>query len=607
MNRRGFLRSASATALGVSALSFLDRFALAQSESLYGGTFIMALASDPTTMTPNLTTGWTAQQCGWPVYSSLINLDPNFNPKPNLAESWTVSEDYKTFVFRLRRNVRWHDGKPFTAADVVFTFEEVNKKLSPFAATYRSFGLAANAVDDYTVEIKFDKSFPSFLTYIDLPYYGGAILPRHLWEGTDISKNPYNFRPVGTGPFVFKEYVSGNYVMYERNNNYYKTGLPYLDKFILKIIPDAEGRILALERGEVDAVIGVDLLPKDYDRLRKNPNLTLNFGYDRAIGGIRHVFFNLRAGRITSNKAVREALTMAVDKTSINRLITLGEGTIINGPVAPDVPFFTADVPVLPYNPQRAESLLDEAGFPRGPDGTRFTLNLVTSTIPSEGRKIGELLTEMFGRIGVRLNVEFLEIPAWRTKRDAGEWDLMPFQALTGPDPSLTLVEQYSKTAFRPVGFNISAYASDEVEELFAKSQVETNPAQKKELVGQLQRKIVEDRVAIWLYHLPQPNAVSRKFREFNNGPWGHQNIEGVWWVEGRPAQRETVLTTITAPTTIVSPTVETRVVTQVIERTATVERPAPLDNTILLVAGGVTVAAGALAYFVYSRRKKTS
>ncbi|MEM3093678.1 MAG: hypothetical protein QXK46_02825, partial [Candidatus Caldarchaeum sp.] len=232
---------------------------------------------------------------------------------------------------------------------------------------------------------------------------------------------------------------------------------------------------------------------------------------------------------------------------------------------------------------------------------------LVTSTIPSEGRKIGELLTEMFGRIGVRLNVEFLEIPAWRTKRDAGEWDLMPFQALTGPDPSLTLVEQYSKTAFRPVGFNISAYASDEVEELFAKSQVETNPAQKKELVGQLQRKIVEDRVAIWLYHLPQPNAVSRKFREFNNGPWGHQNIEGVWWVEGRPAQRETVLTTITAPTTIVSPTVETRVVTQVIERTATVERPAPLDNTILLVAGGVTVAAGALAYFVYSRRKKTS
>ncbi|MCS7137842.1 MAG: ABC transporter substrate-binding protein [Candidatus Caldarchaeum sp.] len=610
MNRRGFLKSVSAAALSVSALSYLDRFALAQAESLYGGTFIMALASDPATMTPNLSTGWVPQQCGWPVYSSLINLDPALNPKPNLAESWTVSDDFKRFVFQLRRNVRWHDGKPFTAADVVFTFEEVNKKLSPFSATYRSFGLTATALDNYTVEIKFDKPFPSFLTYIDLPYYGGAILPKHLWEGTDISRNPYNFRPVGTGPFVFKEYVSGNYIMYERNNNYFKTGLPYLEKFILKIIPDYEGRILALERGEVDAIIGVDLLSKDYDRLRRNTNLTLSFGYDRAIGGIRHVFFNMRPGRPTANLKVREALTMAVDKQQINRLITLGEGTVINGPVAPDVPYFTSDVPVLPYDPQRAEALLEEAGFRKGPDGVRLTLSLVTSTIPSEGRKIGELLTEMYARIGVRLNVEFLEVPAWRTKRDAGDWDLMPFQALTGPDPAFTLVEQYSKTAFRPVGFNISAYANDQVEELFTRSQVETNPANKKDLVAQLQRKIVEDRVAIWLYHIPQPNAVSRKFRDFNNGPWGHQNLEGVWWIEGKPAGRETVLTTITAPvtitapTTIVSPTVQTRVVTQVVERTATVERPAPLDNTIILVAGGVTVAAAAMAYLVYRRRK---
>ena len=83
---------------------------------------------------------------------------------------------------------------------------------------------------------------------------------------------------------MFKEYVSGNYILYERNNNYFKPGLPYLDKVILKVIPDVEGRVLALERGEVDAIIGVDLLPKDYDRLRKNQNLTLSFGYDRAIG-----------------------------------------------------------------------------------------------------------------------------------------------------------------------------------------------------------------------------------------------------------------------------------------------------------------------------------
>jgi len=509
-------------------------WAVGEEQPRYGGTFIMALCMDPTTMTPNLSTGWVPQQCGWPVYSSLINLDVNFQPHPNLAERWEISDDKRVYTFYLRRDVKWHDGVPFTADDVVFTFNEVVLKYTPFGMVqYKKWGMNVTALDKYTVQFRFEKPFPSFMLFLDLPYYGGAILPKHLWEGTDIRENPHNFKPIGTGPFIFKEYVKGSHIVYERNPNYFKPGLPYLDKVILKIIPDAEGRVLALEKGEVDAIIGVDLPLKDFDRIRENPNLDLVFGYDRAIGGIRHVAFNLREGRITANHKVRQAITMAVNKTLIHQLVAMGEGQVIHGPVSPDVPFYNPNIPPVPYDPEKAEALLDEAGYSRGPDGTRFELEFICAPFPPEGKKVGELMKEMLAEVGIKLKITFLEIAAWRVKRDAGDWDMCMFLAMTGPDPSITLTEQLSCAAVRPVGYNIANYCNPVVEELFVKAQTEPNETKRIELIYQLQEVIASDMPFLWLYSTPQPNAVSKEFKGFNNGPWGHQNLEGVWWVKG--------------------------------------------------------------------------
>lgn len=505
------------------------------SQPLYGGTLIMALSQDPTTMTPNLSTGWPPQQCGWPVYSSLINLDKDFNPIPNLAERWKISNDKKEYIFYLRRGVKWHDGQPFTARDVVFTFEEVNKKYNPFGMVqYVEWGLTVTAIDDYTVKFSFKKPFPAFLIYLDLPYYGGAILPEHLWKGTDILKNPYNFKPIGTGPFMFKEYVKGDHITFVRNPNYFKKGLPYLDTIILKIIPDSDTRIMALKNGEVDVIIGADLALKDFEMLRKEPNINLIFGYDRAIGGIRHVAFNLREGRVTSNLKVRQAITMAVDKEKINKLIAMNEGKVLYGPVSLDVPLCNPNLPKVPYDPVKAEKLLDEAGYPRKADGTRFTIDFLCTTFPPEGKKVGEIIKEDLEKIGIKVNVNFLETGAYRTVRDKGNFDMCMFLAMTGPDPSFTLTEQLSIKSIRPVGFNIMNYHNPQVELLFKTAQTEMDENKRLNLIYLLQELIAKDMPMLWLYTTPQPNAISKNFEGFNNGPWGHQNLEYTYWVKGK-------------------------------------------------------------------------
>lgn len=519
--------------LGGLNFSFMNK-AKSISQPLYGGTFIMALTQDPTTMTPNLSTGWPAQQCGWPVYSSLINLDKNFNPIPNLAESWKISNDKKEYTFYLRRGVKWHDGEPFTAQDVVFTFEGVAKKYTPFGMVqYKEWGLNVTAIDDYTVKFSFQKPFPGLLTYLDLPYYGGAILPEHLWKGTDILKNPYDFKPVGTGPFIFKEYVKGDHITFLRNPNYFKKGLPYLDSIVLKIIPDSETRLLALKKGEIDVIIGVDLALKDYEMLRKDPSINLTFGYDRAIGGIRDIAFNLRKDRLTADLKVRQAITMAVDKEKINKLIAMNEGKVIYGPVSLDIPLCDPNIPKIPYDPVKAEKLLDEAGYPRKADGIRFTLDYLCTTFPPEGKKVGEIIREDLEKVGIKVNVNFLEGGAARSLRDKGEFDMYMFLAMTGPDPSFTLTEQLSIQSVRPVGFNVMYYYNPQVELLFKTAQTEMDENKRLKSVYLLQELIAKDMPMLWLYTTPQPNVVSKNFEGFNNGPWGHQNLEYTYWIKG--------------------------------------------------------------------------
>ena len=190
------------------------------------------------------------------MYSGLVSYDKSFAPEPDLALDWEILEDGARYRFRLRDDVVWHDGTPFTSADVAYTFQEV---LTTFhSRTKASVGGLLESVetpDDTTVEFRFSEPYAPLLQQLDATE--APILPAHLFEGTDPQENPVNQAPVGTGPFMFSSYSPDEELVLVRNPNYFEPGLPKLDEVVMRVIPDAGSQVIALEAGEVDWLWGV--------------------------------------------------------------------------------------------------------------------------------------------------------------------------------------------------------------------------------------------------------------------------------------------------------------------------------------------------------------
>lgn len=214
-----------------------------------GGTLTVIAQPEPVILTAALSTSSPTGTFSTNVFDGLIEYDNDFHLKPGLAEKWDMSKGGETLTLNLRHGVKWHDGKLFTSADVKWTLENVWKKYHPRNQALFANANQVNAPDDYTVVIHFTK--PSLAVLSSLNSNGAQVLPKHLYEGTDILNNPYNNKSVGTGPFMFKQWVKGYYSLLERNPDYWDKGKPYLDKVVYRVIPDGGARTAALEKGDV--------------------------------------------------------------------------------------------------------------------------------------------------------------------------------------------------------------------------------------------------------------------------------------------------------------------------------------------------------------------
>ena len=201
------------------------------------------------------------------MFESLLMYDFELQPKPHLAESWKVSPDGKTYSFKLRQDVKWHDGKPLTADDVVFTFGEYLIEVHPrMKIVFQDVQVVK--VDDHNVEFRLKEPFGPLIRSFGI---GTEIVPAHLYKGTDFRKNPNNAKPVGTGPFKFKEWRRGEYLHLTRNENYWRKGMPYLDEIYYRLVPDAASRAIAIESQQLHLGTQNDLELLDVNRLSKMP------------------------------------------------------------------------------------------------------------------------------------------------------------------------------------------------------------------------------------------------------------------------------------------------------------------------------------------------
>ncbi len=245
------------------------------------------------------------------IFDGLVEYGPDLKPRPQLAESWTVSPDSLTWTFKLRQNATWHDGQPFTAADVKFSAEEVWLKISPASRRVLQYLTRIDTPDAHTVVLHLSKSTPA--TFGILDSLGTPILPKHLYENTDIRNNPYNNKPVGTGPFVFKEWLRGDRIVLDRNDKYWAPGQPYLDRLTWKITPDVSGRATALETGAAQYGERNPVTFADADRLAKLPNLVVSQEGYNGYAAWLWLEPNLR-DPILAKLEVRQAIAHAINR-----------------------------------------------------------------------------------------------------------------------------------------------------------------------------------------------------------------------------------------------------------------------------------------------------
>ena len=345
--------------VAVIALVAVAGLGVGWSQPKSGGTLVM-VHTDPGVMNPIL-------EGAWPhfprmSFNGLVDYDAKGNIVPSLATSWQESPDHLTYTFQLRPNVKWHDGKPLTSEDVKFTVEKIlDPQVGSRLNLYFKAVKEVQAPNPTTVVFKMKEVDPGFL----LNQWSG-ILPKHIWEKEDFAKSQYNVTPVGSGPWKLKEWVRGDHMTFEANPDYFM-GKPYLDRIIVKIIPDATVAYAALEKGDVDYVPFKGIVGGPpyqlVDRLKQSPNLEVNV-YD--VSSMQRLFFRNDKPPF-NNVKVRQAVAHAINRRFIIQRLLFGYGQVASSEVAPAMKeVFNAKVPQYEYDVAKANQMLDEAGVKRG-------------------------------------------------------------------------------------------------------------------------------------------------------------------------------------------------------------------------------------------------
>jgi len=521
MRRARFVRVALLAAL--TGVLCLPMTAPAQKR---GGTLVMLVQPEPPTLASYISTSGPIGQVATKVYEGLLEYDFNLKPIPSLAESWKVSTDGKTITFVLQKGVRFHDGKPFTSADVKFSVLEVLKKVHPRgAATFREV-TEIDTPDEHTVVFKLTTPAPYLM--MALSGYESPMLPKHLFEGSDIKTSKYANAPVGTGPFKFVEWQRGQFMRFDRNPDYWRKGRPYLDRIVARFIADSATRTAAMEKGEAH-MGGFAAIPwSDVKALAKLPQFeTTTRGYEMS-SPIVQLDFNTRRPPF-DNLKVRQAVAYAINRKFVIDNVWFGWGKPATGPISSNfapLGFYTNEVKSynVPNGVEVANKLLDEAGLKRGPDGVRAEIVHDQTPYGEEWQRYGEYVQQALAEIGIKATLRYEDVPTW-LKRLYTDYDFQLssnwIQGLA--DPVIGVHRLYHSKQIRQgtVFVNETGWSSPKADELMDQATVEVNPRKRAALYKELQKTVVEGSPLVWVHELQFVTVYNKQFKDVIVSPLG--------------------------------------------------------------------------------------
>ena len=476
------------------------------------------------------------------VVEGLVTNDETMKIIPVLAAEIPTTENGGVVVradggmdvtWKLRPGVKWHDGVPHTSADVKFTVDAINKgDWKPESVDGFDRIASVDTPDSLTAVVHYKEVYAPY----QLQFVRGT-LPKHVLEGRDLNTaNDYNRAPLGTGPYKVKEWKTGEYILLERAEGYWRgPQYPKIKQLLFRFLTNTTTRINLLKSGEVHMVALVA-----WDKVRELeaiPDLRMN----RVVGnGYEHVTLNQKHFTPFAEVKVRQALAHAVNRDLLVRTILDGQVEVVNGPIQPLSAAYEPQVPTYGFDPERARALLTEAGWVLGADsirmkdGKRLAFTLITQSGFAIRENVSQALQQAFRDVGAEMTVKLLDGTTISSVWFSGDFDAMLHWWQMGADPELTLF--FAGDRMPPAGRNINYVNDAELSALLYRSDRTADVAQRNELLRDAQRRIAALAPEIVLYNTAKVDAVPRSLRGFTGNPTNAGPFWNVYqWEIGTP------------------------------------------------------------------------
>jgi peptide/nickel transport system substrate-binding protein len=500
------------------------------------GEIVYGMVGDPVIFNPILATDTPSGNINTRVYQGLVRSNEKLEMVPYLAKSITYSDDGKTWTVKLNEGVKWHDGEPFTAEDVKFTYDTI---MHPDYTGVRKSNFSSVESVEITGELDLilhlKKPDASLLSKLNI-----GIIPKHIFGEIEVAKlreHPANMEPIGTGPYKWGEWAKGQYIALVANEDYWGEG-PWIQQVRYKFYQDNQVMLSAFEAGEIDYMGSIP--PDDVERVKTALESDYHF-YNFPANG--YTYFGLmQTHPILGEKAIRQALAYGLDRQKIVDTIYQGYATVLNTNMPPISWAYKEGLNNYAYNKQKAIQLLEEAGWDKvGSDGIRLkdgkplSFTLVTASGNTQYEAVLAVTQEQWKEIGVDVKVEYYEWSVLVEKYlDAGKFEAYMLAWSLGLDPDCYLF-WHSSAGYDEEGllqgFNDCAYYNDRMDELLEQGRVTMDQEERKKIYGEVQTMLNEDLPNLFLYTQNFVTGMHKKFGGVVMSPIGPIFPE-LWYIE---------------------------------------------------------------------------
>lgn len=484
----------------------------------YGDMLIDCSIGEPANLNPVLASDTASFSIIGNIFNGLTRYDRDLKPEGDLAQSWDISGDSKVITFNLRHGVKWHDGVEFTSEDVKFTYDTF---MDPKVKTaYRSqFDLvkSVETPDRYTVKVYYRTVFAPAIES-----WGISIIPAHILKGKDINTSSFSRNPVGTGPYIFKKWVTNQKIELEANRDYYE-GAPYIKRYVYRIIPDQSVQFMNLLSGNLDTMT---LTADQYASKTNSKEFLDNYNkYSYPDFSYRYIGYNME-NPLFKSKKVRQALSHAINTSEIIDGVMQGLAKPLSGPFIPGSWAYDDGIKPYSYDLKKAAELLKEEGWVKGSDGilakngNKFSFILYTNQGNKEREQIATIAQQQWSKLGIDVSIRVLAWNVFITQFiDQKKFDAVVMGWSLSRDPDYYDIWHSSKT--KEGELNFISYKNPEVDRLLESGRTTFNLKERAKIYKKIHKIIAEDAPYTFLYSPYNLSAVHKRVHGIKPEPAG--------------------------------------------------------------------------------------